>query len=70
MTGEKQSPATHNSDGSEHDESAGSVSTDVSTDKTGKNQKGVEEKHQQELLDEGIEESFPASDPPSVSHVD
>ncbi|MGQ9424521.1 hypothetical protein ACXYTJ_01060 [Gilvimarinus sp. F26214L] len=29
-----------------------------------------EKKHDQDLLDEGIEESFPASDPPSVSHVD
>lgn len=26
--------------------------------------------HEQQLLDEGIEESFPASDPPSVSHID
>lgn len=26
--------------------------------------------HDQDLLDEGIEESFPASDPPSVSHID
>lgn len=29
-----------------------------------------ERNHQQELLDEGIEESFPASDPPSASHID
>lgn len=26
--------------------------------------------HEQTMLDEGIEESFPASDPPSVGHVD
>lgn len=26
--------------------------------------------HKQKRLDEGIEESFPASDPPSVSHID
>lgn len=32
-------------------------------------EKGSSE-HNQELLDEGIEESFPASDPPSVSHID
>lgn len=31
--------------------------------------RGVSE-HNQDLLDEGIEESFPASDPPSVSHID
>ncbi len=26
-----------------------------------------EKKHESELLDEGLEESFPASDPPSVT---
>jgi hypothetical protein len=26
--------------------------------------------HQEEVLDHGLEESFPASDPPAVKHVD
>lgn len=30
----------------------------------------AKEQHQQELLDESIEETFPASDPPTASHVD
>jgi hypothetical protein len=28
------------------------------------------ESHQEKVLDHGLEESFPASDPPAVKHVD
>lgn len=33
-------------------------------------QEAKRDDHEQKLLDEGIEESFPASDPPSISHID
>lgn len=42
---------------------------DSKTDKKEKRE-AKRDDHEQQLLDEGIEESFPASDPPSISHID
>ncbi len=35
-----------------------------------KQSSGSADAHREELLDEALEESFPASDPPAVGHVD
>lgn len=65
MMGEKRNGATHNGNAS----TPNGASEDAVTEDTrkGSDQK---KKHQQDLLDEGIEESFPASDTPTVSRVD
>jgi hypothetical protein len=45
---------------------------DMAADRLAKEGKTGESKvhpHQEELLDEGIEETFPASDPVSVKHI-
>ena len=31
---------------------------------------GAEQRHQSDLLDEALDESFPASDPPAVGNID
>jgi hypothetical protein len=46
-----------------HDESAGPVDADGAAVEACK-------AHREKLLDEGIEESFPASDPPSIAAPD
>lgn len=43
---------------------------DATRRKRNKEESAQEKEHCQELLDEGVEESFPASDTPTVSHID
>lgn len=45
-------------------------SDQLSSEQDQEKEKQTKDQHQQELLDEAIEESFPASDSPTASHVD